>query len=477
EILNEINKLGDKYGESDVNENKIALIDYSSPNIAKPMGVGHLRSTIIGQALANIYHKTGFSVIKDNHLGDWGTQFGKLIYAYQKWGDKEKISKNPIKELNDLYVKFNKEAEKNPELDEKAREFFQKLERGDKRLVNLWREFSKLSVKEFNKIYKKLGVDFDIYIGESYFSSEADKEVKEALKKGIARKDSATGAVIVDSLDVPSFLLQKQDGSTLYITRDLAALRFRVKTFKPDVILYVVGQEQTLNFRQLFELSKALDILDKVQAKHTGFGLVLAGEEKMSTRKGTLIELKELISQSVAKSKKILLEKNPDINKKELKEISEIIGVGAIIYNDLRQSRSKNISFNWERMLNFEGGSAVYLQYTYARINSILKKVKSTQLKKTSNIIFEKDIEFLIAKKLMFYSIIINNAQKFDFPHLIATYLEELAQIFNSFYNNVSIIETKDKNLRQSRLILIKSVAQVIKNGLELLNIKVAERI
>ncbi|MEK9183598.1 MAG: arginine--tRNA ligase, partial [Patescibacteria group bacterium] len=283
QILNEINKLNDKYGESDANKNKIALIDYSSPNIAKPMGVGHLRSTIIGQALANIYHKTGFSVIKDNHLGDWGTQFGKLIYAYQAWGDKERISKNPIKELNNLYVKFNKEAEENPELNGKARELFKKLEQGDKQFVKLWQKFSKLSVKDFNKTYKKLNVKFDTYIGESYFAFAANEEVKKALKQGIAKKDLITGAIIVDSLDkMPSFLLQKQDGSTLYITRDLAALKFRIKIFKPDVILYVVGEEQKLNFRQLFCLSKAMSILDRVKAKHISFGLFLAGGEKMS---------------------------------------------------------------------------------------------------------------------------------------------------------------------------------------------------
>lgn len=477
ETLNEINKLGKNYGESDVNKNKIVLIDYSSPNIAKPMGVGHLRSTIIGQSIVNIYHKAGFSVIKDNHLGDWGTQFGKLIYAYQEWGDKNKIAKNPIKELNNLYVKFNNEAEKNQELDNKARELFKELEKGDKKLIKLWREFSDLSLKDFNKIYKKLNVKFDICMGESYFAAGAGKETEEILKKGLAKKDPATGAIIVDSLDkVPSFLLQKQDGSTLYITRDIVALKFRIKTFKPDVILYVVGEEQKLNFRQLFELSKALGVLNGVKAKHISFGLVLAGGEKMSTRKGVFIELNELIDQSVEKSKKILLEKNPSINKKELDEISETIGVGAVIYNDLRQSRNKNISFDWKRMLDFEGGSAVYLQYAYARIKSILKKVVNMPAR-PSKIIFEKDSEFLLAKKLMFYPLIIDNAQKFDSPHLIATYLEELARVFNSFYNNVPIIKTKDKNLRQSRLVLIKSVAQVIKNGLTLLNIGVSEKI
>lgn len=487
-ILSHVVKLKNKFGDSAVNDGKIALIDYSGPNIAKPFGVGHLRSTVIGQAVANICEKTGFIAIKDNHLGDWGTQFGKLVYGYQQWGDKKKIVQSPIKELNALYVRFHEEAEKNPALEDEARNIFNRMEGGDKKTLNLWNKFRKISVAEFKKIYNKLDIKFDIYLGESYFAEKSGGFIKEALDKKIASIDIETGAVVVESLEgLPSFLLRKQDGSSLYITRDLAALKFRTENFKPNEIFFVVGEEQSLHFKQLFALARALGYINGGKAKHISFGLVLSDGEKMSTRKGTLVELEDLIDQSVAKSKEILLQKNKDIGKKELDEISEIIGVGAIIYNDLRQSREKNISFDWKRMLDFEGGSAVYLQYTCARINSIIKKLVQQdhqgftlpqgETLMVGEFIFEKEIEFEVAKKLMFYPHIILQAQKTGHPHLVATYLEELARLFNNFYNAVSIIGTEEKNLRLSRVALIKSVAIVIKNGLGLLNIKTPEKI
>ena len=496
--LSQAVKFEEKYGRCGVNAGKVALIDYSGPNIAKPIGVGHLRSTVIGQALVNIYETTGYIVIKDNHLGDWGTQFGKLVYAYRQWGDKKKIAENPIKELNELYIKFHEEAEKNPEIEDKAREIFQKMEKGDKKLLRLWTNFRKISIAEFKKVYERLGIKFDTYIGESYFAGETDKIVEECLlrrlaptetagkvgaptkaseEKKLAKEDKETGAIVVEDLDgLPSFLLRKKDDSGLYITRDLAALIFRTEVFKPDEILYVVGDEQSLHFRQLFALARALGYIDGAKVKHIGFGLVLSDGEKMSTRKGTLIELENLIKQSVEKSKEILRQKNKDLGEKEIEEISEIVGLGAVIYNDLRQSRQKNISFDWKRMLDFEGGSAVYLQYTVARINSIIKKLDNprTVLGKP---VFEKESEFALARKMMFFPLIILEAQKHDSPHIIATYMEELAQLFNHFYNEVSIIGTEDAKLRSSRIALIKSVATVIKNGLSLLGVKTTEKI
>ena len=478
-VLSQTGKLKSKYGKSGVNAKKTTVIDYSGPNIAKPIGVGHLRSTIIGQALANIYEATGYIVVKDNHLGDWGTQFGKLVYAYRQWGDKKKIAENPIKELNELYIKFHEEAEKSPEIEDNAREIFRKMEEGNKGLINLWAKFRNISIAEFKKVYERLGIKFDMYLGESYFAGETDKIVKECLEKKLAKKDEETGAIAVENLDgLPSFLLRKKDDSGLYITRDLAALIFRVEVFEPDDILYVVGEEQSLHFQQLFALARALGYIDGAKAKHIGFGVGLSGGEKMSTRKGTLIELEELIKQSVEKSKEILRQKNKDLSEKEIEEISEIIGLGAVVYNDLRQSRQKNISFDWERMLDFEGGSAVYLQYTAARINSILKKLGADEIKaKISKPVFEKESEFALARKMMFFPQVILEAQKHNSPHLIAVYLEELAQLFNHFYNEVSIIGTEDAKLRLSRVLLIKSTATVIKNGLKLLGVKTPERI
>lgn len=483
-IISDISKMGDEYGESDINAGKVAIIDFSSPNIAKPMGVGHLRSTIIGQALSNIYKKTGYAVINDNHLGDWGTQFGKLLFAYKHWGDEQKIAENPIRELKDLYVKFHDLSKDNPEMEDEARALFVKLENGDPELLALWKKFRDLSVEDFDKMYKRLGVNFDTYIGESFFIKDAEKAVEDCLEKKVCRIDEETGAVVVDGEDenTPSFLLRKQDGSTLYMSRDLAAIKFRCQTFNPSSILYVVGNEQELNFKQLFSLAQKIGYLpSQVEAKHIGFGMVTVGGKKMSTRQGTIIELEELLAQSVAKSKDILKAKNPNLTEQELAEISEVIGVGAILYNDLRQTKSKSISFDWNKMLDFEGtGSAAYLQYTYVRIQSILKKLTTVfnEINELDEeeIIFEDKSEFELAKKLMIYPKIIAKAQKTDSPHVISTYLEELAPIFNSFYNEISIVKTENEKLRNSRVMLCKDTASVIKNGLSLLSIKVPEK-
>lgn len=484
DILAKVLELRERYGESDINAGKVAVIDYSAPNIAKPIGVGHLRSTIIGQALANLYHETGYSVIKDNHLGDWGTQFGSLIYAYKEWGDEKKIVENPIGELKDLYVKFHAFSEEHPGVKDSARELFTRLEKKDPELVALWKRFRDLSLKDFERVYKQLGIEFDTNIGESYFTEQADKLVGECMENGLCRKDEVSEAVVVDQIgEIPSFLLRKQDGSSLYLSRDLATLQFRVKTFKPDAILYVVGNEQDLNFKQLFEFSKRAEYLPGgVEAKHIGFGMVLRDGKKMSTRKGTLIELEDLIAQSIEKSKEILLQKNPNADLAELDKVSEIVGIGAIIYNDLRQSRTRNISFDWDRMLDLEGGSAVYLQYSYVRINSIIRKlaevygeVDLSTLEK-GEISFTEKSEFDLAKKLMMFPEVVAKAQKSDSPHHICTYLEELAQLFNSFYNEVSIIKTENLKLRDSRTALSKGVALVIKKGLSLLSIKVPEK-
>lgn len=482
-ILSNIAESGERYGESDQNSGKIAFMDYSSPNIAKPIGVGHLRSTIIGQSLSNLYEKTGYTVIRDNHLGDWGTQFGKLLYAYRLWGDEKNLREDPIGELKNLYVRFHGSSAENPEMEEAARKLFADLENGDPELLALWKRFRELSIADFEKVYRRLGVRFDMFVGESYFVREAGNVVNECLGAGVCRIDPGTGAVVVDDLEgLPSFLLRKQDGSTLYISRDLASLRFRVKTFRPDSILYVVGSEQELNFRQLFALARRIGYLDRsTEAKHIGFGMVTRDGKKMSTRKGTLIELESLMRQSVEKSREILLSKNSDLRPDELAATAETIGIGAVIYNDLRQSRMKNISFDWDRMLDLEGGSAVYLQYTYVRIGSILRKFREAFPGETGNApeggaVYLNDSEFALAKKLLLFPAVIANAQETDSPHDICTYLEELALSFNSFYNETSIMKTDDPALRSSRIVLIGSVAKVIRNGLALLSVGVPDR-
>jgi len=477
-ILKNLTNFSEKYGTSDLNEDRFALIEYSAPNVARPIGVGHLRSTIIGEVLSRIYEATGYTVLRDNYLGDWGTQFGKLIYAYRTWGDKRKVKENPLKELKKLYVKFQEESENNEQLIEKARSILKELEEGDKKTLKLWKRFRELSIREYKRIYNWLGVEFDHYGGESMFLKSARVVPEDCLKKGICKKGEQ-GVVIAEVDNLPTFLVRKQDNSTIYHSRDLAQLKFRVEKFKPDDILYVVGSEQTLYFHQLFALAGKLGYLNSLTPKHISFGLVLGEDGKrMSTRHGTAVELENLIDQSIKKSRKIIEEKNPELSVKEKQETAEKVGIGAIIYNDISQSREKNITFNWDRMLDFKTGSAVYLQYTYVRINSILEKYKKEigNPQKPEKFVFEELVEFELSRKLMFFPGVVLKARENDSPHIIAVYLEELAGIFNTFYNKISIIKTQDSGLRNSRIFLAKGISQVIKSGLMLLDVPVPKK-
>lgn len=486
EVISQVIELGEKYGHSNINQEEVAVIDFSAPNIAKPFGVQHLRSTIIGQSLSRIYEATGFTVIKDNHLGDWGTQFGKLMFAFEEWGRDLDLNdyQDPVEELNKLYIKFEKEAEKNPEILNEARGRFAKLENGDPKYLELWGNFRKVSMERFQKTYDVLGIEFDTEIGESYFVRDAEQITQEIIDSGVADIDES-GAVVVDfsktdkDNEIPSFLIQKADGSTIYISRDLATMRFRKNEFNPDTVVYVVGSEQSLNFKQVFELSKRMGYSEGIDTTHVGFGMILVDGKKMSTRKGTLIALDELIGQSISKSREIMKEKNSSLSDKEIEEIATKIGLGAIYYNDLSQSRLKDISFNWDKMLNFEEGSAAYLQYTYVRINSIMEKIGDSVVLDTfdmEKLAFEDESEFEIIKKMMLFPDVIKKSQEKNSPHHIATYLEDLCKTFNFFYNKFSIIKTEDSDLKHSRAALSKAVSQVINNGLHLLNISTVEK-
>jgi arginyl-tRNA synthetase len=474
-VTKSVNELQSKYGESDIYKDKLVFIDYSSPNIAKPIGVGHLRSTIIGQALANMYKRVGFSVIKDNHLGDWGTQFGSLIYAYKNWGDADKVAQNPIEELKDLYVRFNQEAENNPALKDEARKLFMQLEQGDEELVRLWKKFRDLSVKEFEKTYDKLGVVFDCMIGESYYIDGFEEVVADLEQKGIATK-AQDGAVIVEGLNnLPTFLLQKNDGSSLYVLRDIVTLMHRKSVFDPDKILYVVGSEQKLNFEQLFALCEKAGYSGDTELEHVDFGMVLRDGKKMATRKGTLINLEDVLREVTAKAKEILIEKG-EMASENIDSVAEIVGTSAVVYADLKQNRNSNIEFDWDKMLSLESGSSVYLQYTYARIISILSKVDFVY-DSNQEMIFEDPSEFRLAFRLAFLPDVLLRAVESNAPHIISLFLEELTADFNHFYSQIQILKTEDNNLRNSRLILINAVAIAIKNALALLNIPVLNRV
>ena len=465
----------DEFGGSKMGKGKTIVIDYSAPNIAKPLSVAHLRSTIIGQALCNIYKFLGFRVIRDNHLGDWGTQFGKLIYAYKKWGNKKKIEKNPVDELVKLYVKFHQEAKRNPELDELARQETKELQNKEKENYKLWKWFREKSLKDFNKIYKILNVKFDYVLGESFYHPMLSDIIKDALEKKIARRSEGAIIIPLDEYNLPPLLIQKSDEAYLYTTTDIATIAYRVKKFKPRKILYVVANQQALYFEQLFQIAKILGLVNKEELVHVKFGMVLGKDKKkLATREGRAVSLKSALQEAIKRARKVIEEKNPKLKVKEKEKIARVVGVGALKYNDLSQTRLVDITFDWDKMLSLEGDSAPYLQYIYTRIQGIKRKVKSQKSKVKSQdfkLLNTKEEINLLRKLYIFPEVVERCAEDF-MPHHIANFLFSLAQDFNIFYDRIPVLKAEVK-LRRARLMLIEVVAQVIKNGLNLLGIEV----
>lgn len=480
-VLKDVCELGDFYGSANLGGGRVVALDYSSPNIAKPMSVGHLRSTIIGNSIKNIYEFLGYKTVSINHLGDWGTQFGKMLYALKAWGAEKDFKTEPFKDFLDLYVKFHKEAEKDPKIEEKAREIFKLLEHGkDKELVKKWLKMCDISVHEFEKIYSRLGVEFDLVLGESFYQKKAHEAIDLCIKKGIAKKGEG-GAIAVkfEKDEFPSFILRKSDGASVYAARDIAAAGFRWHAFKPSKIIYVVGSEQSLYFKQIFRVLEILGIGNRDSFTHLGFGMVSLPEGKMSTREGRVVFLEDLLNEAVKRAEEIVKSKRPDLKSAELKKISETVGVGAVVYADLSQFREKNIVFTWDKMMNLKGDSSPYIQYSFARAKSILEKAGGEE--KFSKVNFQdineftKEEENLILKLSEFPEIVLQ-AKDLGRPDKIAAYLNELAQEFGRFYENVSVLNAENENLRNLRLTLVKSAAQVIKNGLGLLGIRVLEK-
>ncbi len=450
-----------------IGKGKTVVIDFSSPNIAKPFGIGHLRSTVIGNSLKKIFSFLGYNVIGINHLGDWGTQFGKLITAYKKWGSEEGLKNEPVKYLYSLYVRFHKEAENNPELEDEARVWFSKLESGDEEARNLWKRFCDVSLKEFKKIYKKLGVEFEYYLGESFYSSMIDETIEKIKKAGIT--EVSEGALIVPLENLPPALLKKKDGTTLYLTRDITAAIYRYEKFEFDLMLYVVGSPQSLHFKQMFLVLEKMGMNWVKNCHHVPFGHIRFENEAMSTRKGNIILLEDVINKAVELAKRTIEEKNPKIKNKDY--VAELVGVGAIIFNDLKSSRIKDVIFDWDEILNFNGETGVYLQYTHARISSLLKKFveKYGNIDFESNIIYGNETFNIVLKLKDFEPIVVKASEGFE-PSMISRYLLELAGEFNSFYNRHRII-TDDYNVSIARIIVSKMVGMVLKTGLELLGV------
>lgn len=463
-MIEEILREEGNYGNLNVGRNETVVMDYSSPNIAKSFGVGHLRSTMIGNAIRNIYKKCGYDVVGVNHLGDWGTQFGKMIVAYELWGNDEEIKQNPIAELQKLYVKFHDAEKEDPTLEDKAREVFKSLEEGNKRYFELWTWFKEESLKEFMEMYDLLGVSFDSFHGEAFYNDKMDAVVEELEKKGLLKVDN--GATIVELPgDLPPALIKKSDGATLYITRDLAAIMYRHKTYHTNRILYVVGNEQQLHFKQLKAVTDLMGY--NFQIEHINFGLVLIDGKKMSTRGGKFKRLEDVIIQAITDAKAAISEKNPDLKHQD--EVAKAVGVGAIIFNDLKNERHLDVDFNLANMLKFEGMTGPYLQYSSVRIESILKEVALNK-DLINKDYYKEDHYFEVIKLLAQFPSIILRAKDNNAPSQIARYITSLAQAFNSFYGKQRIL-VEDEGHKQANMHFIKAIQIVINEGLRILGI------
>ncbi|HAQ57273.1 MAG TPA: arginine--tRNA ligase [Acholeplasmatales bacterium] len=463
---------GEAYGDSLKNAGETVVIDYSSPNIAKPFSIGHLRSTIIGHALGNLLEKTGAKVVRINHLGDFGTQFGKIIYAFQTFGDRSKVEADPINELVKLYVEYHERAKEHPELDDAARAIFTALEHGDPIYTALWSWFREVSLADYMQVYQLLDVHFDSYNGEAFYNDKMQAVIDELAAKNLLKEDA--GAMIVDlGEEIPPALIQKKDGSTLYITRDLAALFYRKNTYHFDRALYVVGNEQKLHFEQLKKVVRLMGYPEADTIEHVNFGLVLQDGKKMSTRKGKVVKLVDVLHEAIELSKAYIEEKNPDLADKDA--IATKIGVSAIIFNDLKNFRANDFEFNLEDMVKFEGQTGPYLQYTSVRITSILN---------LEPFVFDGDVDFAllaadpafeIVKAVGQYQSTVEKAAAEASPSIVAKYLLSLAALFNSYYAKERV-NVEDVREKQTKKHLIAMVRAVLNDGMRLLGMQIIEK-
>lgn len=474
EILSLAINEGDKFGSQNIGKGKNIVIDYSAPNIAKPFHIGHLRSTVIGNSLYKIFDFMGYNCVGINHLGDWGTQFGKLIVAYKKWGSKEAVESGQIKELMSLYVKFHDEAEKNPELEDEARSWFVKMEKGDSEALSLWQWFKDISLKEFNRVYDLLEIKFDSYAGESFYEDKMAPIIEELKEKDLLMESQGALIVNLEEYDMPPCMIVKKDGSTLYATRDITAAIYRKDTYDFEKCIYVTGAAQSLHFQQWFKVIELMGYDWSDRLVHVPFGIVSLGGEKLATRKGKVILLEDILSQAVKKTLEIIEQKNPNLEDKN--EIARQMGVGAVIFSDLSSNRIKDVSFSWDEILNFDGETGPYVQYTHARACSVLRKAnRDIDLDFDSSLLSSKE-EYQLVKTLYLFPQRIIAAMKDLEPSVITRYLVDLAQDFNRFYHEHSIL-VEDNDLQNARLALVQSVKTTLENGLKLIGLNAPERV
>ena len=484
-ILSEVMKNGTDYGSSEEGAGKTVVVEYSSPNIAKPFHVGHAFTTILGHSLARIYEKLGYSVVRMNHLGDYGTQFGKLITAYRLWGDEAALNADPITELLRIYVKFHEEEKNDPSLTTSARENFKKLEEGCPEEVELWKKFRDMSLVVFNKLYDRMGVKFDNYNGESYYAKMADEVVSMLKEKNLLVESEGAQVVDLEEYGVPPCIILKSDGTTIYGTRDIAAILYRDENYHFDKNIYVVGIPQALHFKQVFSVLKKAGYECADKCEHVGFGLVKFQNMKFSTRDGNIVLLEELLDESVAKTYELIKAnaetRKSDMSDEQLHEIAEKVGLGAVIYTYVKAGRERDIVFSWDQMLDFEGDTAPYLIYTYARTRSILRKAAEQGIfpaEEGSDLLSKLtgDEEFACAKMIADLPDAVKKAAGSNEPFMVSRSVSNIARAFNRFYNNCSILGGDDLDLKRARLSLCQCVCDAIEAGTYLLGISVVEQ-
>ena len=465
----------DRYGDEPVSrgDRRTVVIDFSSPNIAKPFGIGHLRSTVIGNALHKLYSRLGYEVVRINHLGDWGTQFGKLITAYKLWGDPEQLEREPIQHLLDLYVRFHKEAETNEPLDDEARDWFRKLEQGDGDATELWEQFREMSLAEFGRIYNRLGVAFDSFAGEAFYNDKIPDTLREIEAKGLAKPSE--GATIVDlaEYDLPPCMLLKQDGSTLYATRDICAALYRKRTYDFDKMLYVVGSPQKLHFQQVFKVLELMGYEWAGDCTHVEFGHVRFADARMSTREGTVLLLEDVLAEAKSRARTAVEEKNPNLDNKD--EVAEQVALGAVVFADLDSRRTKDVVFSWDEILSFEGETGPYLQYSNVRVKSVFRKSGlDTPAGVDCSVLINDEEQKLIKLLADFPRRMRQAADNFE-PSILTEHLVTVASAFNKFYHEHRIL-VDESQVRDARLLLAWATGLVLDKGMDILGIPRPDR-
>ncbi|MCI6019741.1 MAG: arginine--tRNA ligase [Clostridiales bacterium] len=462
----------DNYGGSDEGSGKTICIDYSSPNVAKNFHVGHLRTTIIGNSIYKIYEKLGYHVERINHLGDWGTQFGKLIVAYKRWGSKEAVETNGISELMSIYVKFHDEAEKEPSLNDEARAWFTKMEHGDEEALSIWKWFRDISLKEFLRVYDMLGIEFDSYAGESFYNDKMAAVIEELKDKGLITVSDGAQIVNLDEYNMPPCLITKKDGSSLYATRDISAALYRKKTYDFSKCIYVTGLEQKLHFAQWFKVIELMGYDWYKDLIHVPYGLVSLKGGKLSTRHGNVIYAEDILKESIQKIESIIEEKNPELPDKET--VAKQVGIGAILFNTLYNQRIKDVVFDWEKILNFDGETGPYVQYTYARAASVLRKIGDYDTTIDYSLLTD-EASMALLKEIERYSAVVKDAADKLEPSIIARYAVDLAQSFNKFYHDCQI-NVEDTNIKYTRANIVAITKSILKDALGLLGMTCPEQ-